>query len=128
MAKTPTQPGTTAARAAQANTDVEAGKASQAGKASKASQAGTGQKPRAFQGARNWFNARVGRPTVMYYWIIGTTVALTLIGRMTVLSASTAETISQGEDPYSLFVKESGFAVGGWALMFVLSCVPAWLW
>lgn len=161
MAKTPTQQGVAPARAAQANTDVEAGKTSQAGKAGKTSkasnasqagsdavmvsaakvggaqvggaqaggvQAGMGQKPRAFQRLRNWFNARVGRPTAMYYWIIGTTVALTLIGRMTVLSASTAETISQGEDPYGLFLKESGFAVAGLALMFVLSCVPAWLW
>ncbi|MDJ0313248.1 putative lipid II flippase FtsW [Arthrobacter sp. H35-D1] len=138
MAKTPTQQGKVAAHAAQANTDVEAGKAkvgsakTGTGKTGSTkvglSKAGKRQKPRAFQGARNWFNARVGRPTAMYYWIIGTTVALTLIGRMTVLSASTAETISQGKDPYSLFVKESGFAVAGLALMFVLSCVPAWLW
>lgn len=123
MAKTPTQLGKSAARAAQASTVVEAS-------AAKTSAAPPGKAPhsRVMQRVRNWFDARVGRPTAMYYWIIGTTVTLTLIGRMTVLSASTAETISQGEDPYSLFVKESGFAVVGLALMFALSCVSASLW
>ena len=96
MAKTPTQQGKVAAGAAQANTDVEAGKAKAGaakvgtaktgtgktgtaktgtGKTGTAkvglSKAGMGQKPRAFQGARNWFNVRVGRPTAMYYWIHG---------------------------------------------------------
>lgn len=77
---------------------------------------------------RSWFNFRVGRPTSAYYWIIGTTLALTLIGRMAVLSASTAETISEGKDPYDLFIKEAGFAIIGLVLMFILSCVPPALW
>ncbi|MBP2414979.1 cell division protein FtsW [Arthrobacter stackebrandtii] len=89
---------------------------------------GKSARTRPFQGFRDWFNARVGRPTVWYYWIVGTTIALTMIGRMTVLSASTAETISKGEDPYDLFIKESAFAVGGLMLMFVLSCVSQALW
>ena len=116
MAKTPTQPGTPAARAAQANTDVEPA----AGKLHPENTTQRGP----FKSFRNWFNARVGRPTASYYWIIGTTVALTMIGRMTVLSASTAETISKGQDPYDLFIKESQFALGGLVLMFILSCVP----
>ncbi|WP_315915025.1 putative lipid II flippase FtsW [Arthrobacter sp. lap29] len=77
---------------------------------------------------RNWFNSKVGKPTASYYWIIGTAIALTMIGRMTVLSASTAETISKGQDPYDLFIKESGFAVVGLVLMFLLSCVPRNRW
>lgn len=170
MAKTPAQPGTSAARAARAKTaaDTAAGnahgqatqvepakpasantakpagaKASKsavaggdkpasqpvnADKSGKTDRAGRESKPRPFQGIRDWFNAKVGRPTASYYWIIGTTVALTMIGRMTVLSASTAETISQGKDPYDLFIKESGFAVLGLVLMFVLSCMRPTFW
>ncbi|WP_240630342.1 putative lipid II flippase FtsW [Specibacter cremeus] len=56
-----------------------------------------------------------------YYLIIGTTVALTCIGLMTVLSASAAESISQGQDPYQLFLREAMFAAVGLAIMVVLS-------
>lgn len=56
-----------------------------------------------------------------YYLIVGTTLALTCIGLMTVLSASAAESISKNEDPYGLFVKESIFAVAGLVAMFALS-------
>ncbi|MCQ9164264.1 MULTISPECIES: putative lipid II flippase FtsW [unclassified Arthrobacter] len=76
------------------------------------------------QRLRRRLNEVAGRPSVSYYWIIGTTLALTCIGLMTVLSASAAESISQGQDPYSLFIKESIFAVTGLALMMGLSFVP----
>ncbi len=128
MAKTPTQQGKSATRAAQSKPVVEAGAARASAAATAVTETSKAATRSRFQRARHWFNARVGHPTAMYYWIIGTTVALTLIGRMTVLSASTAETISQGEDPYSLFIKESGFALLGLVLMFALSCVPAALW
>lgn len=98
------------------------------GRAAKTPDAGAGGRRKPFARFRSWFNWRVGRPTSGYYWIIGTTVALTMIGRMTVLSASTAETISKGEDPYDLFVKESAFAAFGLVLMFALSCVSVRLW
>lgn len=87
-----------------------------------------GGKVKRFQRFRDAFNARVGRPAAGYYWIVGTALALTLIGRLTVLSASTAETISKGEDPYDLFLRESGFALLGLVMMFVLSCVPPAVW
>ncbi|MCU6479187.1 putative lipid II flippase FtsW [Arthrobacter sp. A2-55] len=73
---------------------------------------------------RNRVNALSGRPSASYYWIIATTVALTAVGLMTVLSASAAESISAGIDPYSLFIKESMFAGFGLVLMMVLSFVP----
>ncbi|AIX99712.1 hypothetical protein ART_0114 [Arthrobacter sp. PAMC 25486] len=131
MARTPTQPGKAATSAARAKKSVDPAKGDQAAPAASKAGAPTAAKPgrqRPFQRYRQRFNSRVGRPTVSYYWIIGTTVALTLIGRMTVLSASTAETISQGKDPYDLFIKESGFAALGLLLMFVLSCMPATFW
>lgn len=68
--------------------------------------------------------AIAGAPTAPYYWIIATTAALTSIGLMAVLSASSAESISEGQDPYSLFVKESMFAVVGFLIMLVFSMLP----
>ena len=53
--------------------------------------------------------------------ILGTTLALTCIGLMMVLSSSAVESISQGADPYQLFLRESGFGAFGVVLMFVLS-------
>lgn len=77
---------------------------------------------------RSRMNIVAGRPGASYYWIIGTTVALTCIGLMTVLSASAAESISDGKDPYSLFIKESIFAGVGLVLMMALSFTrPAFL-
>ncbi|GAA5230370.1 putative lipid II flippase FtsW [Arthrobacter cryoconiti] len=73
---------------------------------------------------RRNLNERAGLPGVHYYWIIGATVALTSIGLITVLSASAAESISAGQDPYFLFIKESLFAVFGLVLMMALSFVP----
>lgn len=84
-----------------------------------------GRRPGAWRRLRQRFDAKVGKPTRSYYSIIAATLVLTLIGRMTVLSASTAETISEGQDPYDLFVKESAFAVAGLLIMLALSCVPA---
>lgn len=125
MAKTPAQPKTSAKGVSTAATK-NATKA-KAGVAPLAAPA-TGGKDKRFQRFRDAFNARVGRPSAGYYWIVGTALALTLIGRMTVLSASTAETISKGQDPYDLFLKESAFALLGLVLMFALSCVPPTMW
>lgn len=72
---------------------------------------------------RRRLDSLAGRPGASYYWIIGTTVALTSIGLMTVLSASAAESISAGDDPYYLFIKESIFAGVGLVLMMALSFV-----
>lgn len=77
-----------------------------------------------FSRLRRNLTERAGLPGVHYYWIIGATVALTSIGLITVLSASAAESISAGQDPYFLFIKESLFAVFGLVLMMALSFVP----
>lgn len=72
----------------------------------------------------NRTGAIAGSPTAPYYWIIAATVALTGIGLMAVLSASSAESISEGQDPYSLFIKESMFAISGFVIMLALSMLP----
>ncbi|WP_261792213.1 putative lipid II flippase FtsW [Arthrobacter sp. PM3] len=58
-----------------------------------------------------------------YYLILGSTLALTAIGIMMVLSASSVEAIAAGESPYSAALKQGGFAAIGLFAMFVLSRV-----
>ena len=63
-----------------------------------------------------------------YYLILGSTLALTAIGIMMVLSASSVEAIAAGESPYSAALKQGGFAAIGVFAMFVLSRVNVvWL-
>ena len=63
-----------------------------------------------------------------YYLILGSTLALTAIGIMMVLSASSVEAIAAGESPYSAALKQGGFAAIGIFAMFVLSRVNVvWL-
>ncbi|MFQ4150436.1 putative lipid II flippase FtsW [Arthrobacter sp. LAPM80] len=126
MAKTPTQPGSSAAREARANSGVDeaATTAKPAAKATAPAKAGAPDAPAGrLKRLRGRLNAMSGRPSASYYWIIATTLALTCIGLMTVLSASAAESISAGVDPYSLFLKAAMFAVIGLVLMMVLSFV-----
>ncbi|MEE2569607.1 putative lipid II flippase FtsW [Pseudarthrobacter sp. J64] len=63
-----------------------------------------------------------------YYLILGSTLALTAIGIMMVLSASSVESIAAGESPYGDAIKQGTFAVAGLVVMFVLSRINvAWL-
>jgi cell division protein FtsW len=63
-----------------------------------------------------------------YYLILGATLALTAIGIMMVLSASSVEAIAAGESPYSAAMKQGLFAVIGLFCMFLLSRVNVvWL-
>jgi cell division protein FtsW len=63
-----------------------------------------------------------------YYLILGATLALTAIGIMMVLSASSVEAIAAGESPYTAALKQGMFAAIGVFLMFVLSRINVvWL-
>ncbi|MBT2597724.1 putative lipid II flippase FtsW [Arthrobacter sp. ISL-72] len=63
-----------------------------------------------------------------YYLILGSTLALTAIGIMMVLSASSVEAIAAGESPYTAALKQGVFAGMGIFTMFVLSRVNVvWL-
>jgi cell division protein FtsW len=63
-----------------------------------------------------------------YYLILGSTLALTAIGIMMVLSASSVEAIAAGESPYSAALKQGMFAIIGLFCLFVLSRVNVvWL-
>ncbi|BBE22465.1 hypothetical protein MN0502_13480 [Arthrobacter sp. MN05-02] len=56
-----------------------------------------------------------------YYLILGSALALTAIGLMMVLSASSVEAISEGKDSFDLFLKQAMWAGAGLLLMLVLS-------
>ncbi|MHA7208277.1 putative lipid II flippase FtsW [Arthrobacter sp. MDT1-65] len=56
-----------------------------------------------------------------YYLILGAALALTAIGLMMVLSASSVEAISEGKDTFDLFLKQAVWASAGLVLMLVLS-------
>ena len=58
-----------------------------------------------------------------YYLILGAALALTAIGLMMVLSASSVEAISEGKDTFDLFLKQAVWAGAGLILMLVLSRV-----
>jgi cell division protein FtsW len=63
-----------------------------------------------------------------YYLILGSTLALTAIGIMMVLSASSVESIAAGKSPYGDALKQGMFAAIGLFVMFVLSRVNVvWL-
>jgi cell division protein FtsW len=56
-----------------------------------------------------------------YYLILGSALALTAIGLMMVLSASSVEAISDGKDTFDLFLKQAVWASAGLVMMLVLS-------
>ena len=63
-----------------------------------------------------------------YYLILGSTLALTAIGIMMVLSASSVESIAAGKSPYGDALKQGMFAAIGIFTMFVLSRINVtWL-
>jgi cell division protein FtsW len=63
-----------------------------------------------------------------YYLILGATLALTAIGIMMVLSASSVESISLGESPYSAALKQTVFGAIGVIGMFIISRINVrWL-
>lgn len=81
---------------------------------------------------RNFWSALEGQGTSRngstYYLILGSALALTAIGIMMVLSASSVESIAAGKSPYNDAIKQGAFAVVGLVAMFVLSRINVvWL-
>ncbi|GAA1116089.1 putative lipid II flippase FtsW [Arthrobacter flavus] len=56
-----------------------------------------------------------------YYMILGSALALTAIGLMMVLSASSVEAIAEGSSEFDLFLRQAMWAAGGLVLMLLLS-------
>jgi cell division protein FtsW len=109
----------------------------QAGKPRPGSSAAPAQRPlsaplRVKAAYRKFWSALEGTGTSKngstYYLILGSTLALTAIGIMMVLSASSVESIAAGKSPYGDALKQGGFAAIGIFTMFVLSRINVvWL-
>jgi cell division protein FtsW len=109
----------------------------QAGKPRSGSSAAPAQRPvsaplRVKAAYRKFWSALEGTGTSKngstYYLILGSTLALTAIGIMMVLSASSVESIAAGKSPYGDALKQGGFAAIGIFTMFVLSRINVvWL-
>jgi cell division protein FtsW len=130
MVSTPTR--TPAAKAAPAS--PRAGTA--AGAASEPARTAPHRLRSAVGKARGWYRGfwsslegtGKSRNGSTYYLILGSTLALTAIGIMMVLSASSVEAIAAGESPYSAALKQGLFAAIGVFCMFLLSRVNVvWL-
>ncbi|MGG5753226.1 putative lipid II flippase FtsW, partial [Zafaria sp. Z1313] len=76
--------------------------------------------------ARLWglLDGEGGTSQSSYYMILGSAVALTLIGLLMVLSSSSVEAISRASSSYGLFVRQGLFALAGLAMMFGMSRLP----
>ncbi|SEQ98564.1 MULTISPECIES: putative lipid II flippase FtsW [Micrococcaceae] len=109
----------------------------QAGKPGSGSSAAPAQRPasvpvRIKAAYRKFWSALEGTGTSKngstYYLILGSTLALTAIGIMMVLSASSVESIAAGKSPYGDALKQGVFAAIGIFTMFVLSRINVvWL-
>jgi cell division protein FtsW len=124
MVSTPTR--TTAAKTAVANNPA----------AGKRPPRGASREPLSAEKVRGWYRGfwaalegtGKSRNGSAYYLILGSTLALTAIGIMMVLSASSVEAIAAGESPYSAALKQGMFAAIGVFCMFLLSRVNVvWL-
>ncbi len=84
-----------------------------------------GQKPGLRDRFRRLWEGIEGKGAVAnsstYYLILGCTLALTAIGIMMVLSASSVEAISVGRSPYADAMKQAGFGVLGIIAMYLIS-------
>ena len=85
-----------------------------------------GKKPSGLRGhLRNFWESLEGKDKTpnssTYYLILGCALALTAIGIMMVLSASSVEAISEGKSPYADALKQAGFGVVGLIGMYVIS-------
>ncbi|BCW58368.1 cell division protein FtsW [Paenarthrobacter nicotinovorans] len=85
-----------------------------------------GKKPSGLRGhLRNFWDSLEGKDKApnssTYYLILGCALALTAIGIMMVLSASSVEAISEGKSPYADALKQAMFGVVGLIAMYVIS-------
>ncbi|QDY91406.1 putative lipid II flippase FtsW [Arthrobacter sp. UKPF54-2] len=136
MVSTPTRPTAARTPATGASTGRTAGSKTGTATAGTTGTAVPAAGPRPAARVRGWYrgfwSALEGtgksRNGSTYYLILGSTLALTAIGIMMVLSASSVEAIAAGESAYTAAGKQSLFAGIGVFCMFVLSRVNVvWL-
>ena len=63
-----------------------------------------------------------------YYMLLGTTLFLVVLGLVMVLSSSSVEALSDGENSFTHFIKQGGFALIGIPAMLIVAHFPAHWW
>jgi cell division protein FtsW len=74
------------------------------------------------------FVSRFEGPLTSYYLVVGATVALVCIGLVMVLSSSSVDAIRDGESPFTVFWRQTMFAVLGVPLTVLATRVPQKTW
>ncbi len=78
--------------------------------------------------ARSAWAARLQSPLAAYYLVLGSTVALVVLGLIMVLSSSSVESLRTLHSSYTIFSKQAMFAAIGLPLAVVAALVPPKVW
>jgi cell division protein FtsW len=78
--------------------------------------------------ARSVWAARLQSPLAAYYLVLGSTIALVVIGLIMVLSSSSVESLRKLHSSYTIFGKQAMFAAIGLPLAVVAAWVPPKVW
>jgi cell division protein FtsW len=78
--------------------------------------------------ARSAWVARLQSPLAAYYLVLGSTIALVVLGLVMVLSSSSVESLRTSHSSYTIFAKQAMFAAIGLPLAVVAAWVPPKVW
>ena len=78
--------------------------------------------------ARSAWAARLQSPLAAYYLVLGSTIALVVLGLIMVLSSSSVESLRTLHSSYTIFAKQAMFAAIGLPLAVVAAWVPPKAW
>jgi cell division protein FtsW len=78
--------------------------------------------------ARSVWAARLQSPLAAYYLVLGSTIALVVIGLIMVLSSSSVESLRKLHSSYTIFGKQAMFAAIGLPLAVIAAWVPPKVW
>ena len=77
---------------------------------------------------RSAWSARMESPLAPYYLILGSTVALVVLGLIMVLSSSSVTALTSQGSSYAVFSKQAMFAALGLPLCWIAAAVPVRVW
>ena len=84
--------------------------------------------PAAPRRARSVWAARLQSPLAAYYLVLGSTIALVVLGLIMVLSSSSVESLRKLHSSYTIFGKQAMFAAIGLPLAVLAAWVPPKVW
>jgi cell division protein FtsW len=84
--------------------------------------------PVPLRGVRSAWAARLQSPLAAYYLVLGSTIALVVLGLIMVLSSSSVESLRTLHSSYTIFAKQAMFAAIGLPLAVLAALVPLKVW